>query len=131
MAKLAIGLTLDEIKNDITNGKTPASFEPTIDYVVTKIPRFNFEKFRKKYFRNFNEICGRGDGNSRNFQESFQKAIRSMENGLFGLSSVLKDNEGNGALKLELSTPGENDFGMLRKHLGAIGHLMKFLILAK
>ena len=108
-ALLAVGFTLDELKNDITNGKTPASFEPTIDYVVTKIPRFNFEKFPETDPRLTTQMKSVGEvmAIGRNFQESFQKAIRSMENGLNGLSSVLKDNEGNGALKLELSTPGE------------------------
>ena len=108
-ALLAVGFTLDELKNDITNGKTPASFEPTIDYGVTKIPRFNFEKFPETDPRLTTQMKSVGEvmAIGRNFQESFQKAIRSMENGLNGLSSILKDNEGNGALKLELSTPGE------------------------
>ncbi|MBL6683288.1 MAG: carbamoyl-phosphate synthase large subunit [SAR86 cluster bacterium] len=108
-ALLAVGYTLDELKNDITNGKTPASFEPTIDYVVTKIPRFNFEKFPETDPRLTTQMKSVGEvmAIGRNFQESFQKAIRSMENGLFGLSKILKDDEGNGALKLELSTPGE------------------------
>ena len=109
-ALLAIGYTLDELKNDITDGKTPASFEPTIDYVVTKIPRFNFEKFPETDPRLTTQMKSVGEvmAIGRNFQESFQKAIRSMENGLVGLSSILKENEGNGALKLELSTPGES-----------------------
>ena len=109
-ALLAVGFTLDELKNDITNGKTPASFEPTIDYVVTKIPRFNFEKFPETDSRLTTQMKSVGEvmAIGRNFQESFQKAIRSMENGLMGLDSILKDNEGNGALKLELSTPGES-----------------------
>ena len=108
-ALLAVGYTLDELKNDITDGKTPASFEPTIDYVVTKIPRFNFEKFPETDPRLTTQMKSVGEvmAIGRNFQESFQKAIRSMENGLNGLSTVLKENEGNGALKLELSTPGE------------------------
>ena len=108
-ALLAVGYTLDELKNDITDGKTPASFEPTIDYVVTKIPRFNFEKFPETDPRLTTQMKSVGEvmAIGRNFQESFQKAIRSMENGLNGLSTVLKDNEGNGALNLELSTPGE------------------------
>ena len=109
-ALLAVGYTLDELKNDITDGKTPASFEPTIDYVVTKIPRFNFETFPETDPRLTTQMKSVGEvmAIGRNFQESFQKAIRSMENGLVGLSSILKENEGNGALKLELSTPGEN-----------------------
>ena len=109
-ALLAVGYTLDELKNDITDGKPPASFEPTIDYVVTKIPRFNFEKFPETDPRLTTQMKSVGEvmAIGRNFQESFQKAIRSMENGLVGLSSILKENEGNGALKLELSTPGES-----------------------
>ena len=109
-ALLAVGYTLDELKNDITDGKTPASFEPTIDYVVTKIPRFNFEKFPETDPRLTTQMKSVGEvmAIGRNFQESFQKAIRSKENGLVGLSSILKENEGNGALKLELSTPGES-----------------------
>ena len=109
-ALLAVGYTLDELKNDITDGKTPASFEPTIDYVVTKLPRFNFEKFPETDPRLITQMKSVGEvmAIGRNFQESFQKAVRSMENGLVGLSSILKENEGNGALKLELSTPGES-----------------------
>ena len=108
-ALLAVGYTLDELKNDITNGKTPASFEPSIDYVVTKIPRFNFEKFPETDPRLTTQMKSVGEvmAIGRNFQESFQKAIRSMENGLMGLETVLKDTEGNGSLKLELTTPGE------------------------
>ena len=108
-AKLAVGYTLDELQNEIT-GKTLAAFEPTIDYVIVKVPRFDFEKFPSAtghlgvQMQSVGEVMAIG----RNFQESFQKAIRSMENGLVGLSSILKENEGNGALKLELSTPGEN-----------------------
>ena len=108
-ALLAVGYTLDELKNDITNGKTPASFEPSIDYVVTKIPRFNFEKFPETDPRLTTQMKSVGEvmAIGRNFQESFQKAIRSMENGLMGLETVLHDTEGNGSLKLELTTPGE------------------------
>ncbi len=108
-ALLAVGYTLDELKNDITNGKTPASFEPSIDYVVTKIPRFNFEKFPETDPRLTTQMKSVGEvmAIGRNFQESFQKAIRSMENGLMGLETVLKETEGNGSLKLELTTPGE------------------------
>jgi carbamoyl-phosphate synthase large subunit len=108
-ALLAVGYTLNELKNDITNGKTPASFEPSIDYVVTKIPRFNFEKFPETDPRLTTQMKSVGEvmAIGRNFQESFQKAIRSMENGLMGLETVLKDTEGNGSLKLELTTPGE------------------------
>ena len=106
-ALLAVGFTLDELKNDITNGKTPASFEPTIDYVVTKIPRFNFEKFPETDPRLTTQMKSVGEvmAIGRNFQESFQKAIRSMENGLFGLSKILKDNEGNGCLLYTSPSP--------------------------
>ena len=108
-ALLAVGFTLDELKNDITNGKTPASFEPTIDYVVTKIPRFNFEKFPETDARLTTQMKSwRSYGNRKKLSRIISKAIRSMENGLMGLDPILKENEGNGALKLELSTPGES-----------------------
>ena len=108
-ALLAVGFTLDELKNDITDGKTPASFEPTIDYVVTKIPRFNFEKFPEADSRLTTQMKSVGEvmAIGRSFQESFQKAIRSMGNGLMGLEEISMEGKGNGALKLELSTPGE------------------------
>ena len=85
-AKLAIGYTLDELQNDITGGKTPASFEPALDYVVTKIPRFNFEKFPQAdnilstQMKSVGEVMAIG----RNFQESMQKALRGMETGADG-----------------------------------------------
>ena len=80
-AKLAIGYTLDELKNDITGGSTPASFEPTIDYVVTKIPKFTFEKFPKANSTLTTQMKSVGEAMAigRNFQESLQKAIRSLE----------------------------------------------------
>src|SRR5512134_2842343 len=87
-AKLAIGYTLDELRNEITGGATPASFEPTIDYVVTKIPRFAFEKFREAdpmlttQMKSVGEVMAIG----RTFQESFQKALRGLETGIDGLS---------------------------------------------
>ena len=80
-AKLAVGYTLDELQNEITGGKTPASFEPSIDYVVTKIPRFNFEKFAEAdavlttQMKSVGEVMAIG----RNFQESVQKALRGLE----------------------------------------------------
>lgn len=89
-AKLAVGYTLDEIKNDITNGKTPASFEPTIDYVVTKIPKFTFEKFKgsetvlSSSMKSVGEVMAIG----RNFLESIQKAFCSLENKLSGFDEV-------------------------------------------
>ncbi len=89
-AKLAVGYTLDEIKNDITGGATPASFEPTIDYVITKIPKFTFEKFKgsdnvlSSSMKSVGEVMGIG----RSFIESFQKALRSLEGNLSGLDEV-------------------------------------------
>jgi len=89
-ARLAIGYTLDELENDITGGATPASFEPTIDYVVTKIPRFAFEKFpgAEPYLTTSMKSVGEAMAIGRTFQESFQKALRSMETGLTGLNDV-------------------------------------------
>lgn len=90
-AKLAVGYTLDEIKNDITGGATPASFEPTIDYVITKIPKFTFEKFKgsdnvlSSSMKSVGEVMGIG----RSFIESFQKALRSLEGNLSGLDEVV------------------------------------------
>ena len=90
-AKLAVGYTLDELQNDITGGKTPASFEPAIDYVVTKIPRFNFEKFPNAdvtlttQMKSVGEVMAIG----RTFQESLQKALRGLETGADGLDPIL------------------------------------------
>src|SRR5215469_5764960 len=86
-AKLAVGFTLDELKNDITGGVTPSSFEPTIDYVVTKIPRFAFEKFPQANDRLTTQMKSVGEvmAIGRTFQESFQKALRSLEIGIDGL----------------------------------------------
>ncbi|MEM6902835.1 MAG: carbamoyl-phosphate synthase large subunit, partial [Pseudomonadota bacterium] len=86
-AKLAVGYTLDELDNDITGGATPASFEPTIDYVVTKIPRFAFEKFKgaDPYLTTAMKSVGEVMAIGRTFAESFQKALRGMETGLSGL----------------------------------------------
>ena len=92
-AKLAVGYTLDELKNDITGGQTPASFEPSIDYVVTKIPRFAFEKFPQADSRLTTQMKSVGEvmaiGGS--FQESFQKALRGLEVGVDGLDSLATD----------------------------------------
>lgn len=87
-AKLAVGYTLDELRNEITGGKTPASFEPSIDYVVTKIPRFNFEKFPKTDPRLTTQMKSVGEvmAIGRTFQESLQKALRSLEIGVDGLT---------------------------------------------
>ncbi len=89
-AKLAVGYTLDELRNDITGGQTPASFEPSIDYVVTKIPRFAFEKFPAADDRLTTQMKSVGEAMAigRTFQESLQKALRSMETGLDGFNSV-------------------------------------------
>jgi carbamoyl-phosphate synthase large subunit len=112
-AKLAIGYTLDEIKNDITGGATPASFEPTIDYVITKIPKFTFEKFKgsdnvlSSSMKSVGEVMGIG----RSFIESFQKALRSLEGNLSGLDEVVIDGETSEARKktikekLKIPTP--------------------------
>ena len=89
-AKLAIAYTLDEIKNDITGGKTPASFEPTIDYVVTKIPRFTFEKFKgsDSVLSSSMKSVGEAMAIGRSFQESLQKALRSLELKIDGLDDI-------------------------------------------
>src|SRR5499426_3758777 len=89
-AKLAVGYTLDELKNDITGGATPASFEPTIDYVVTKIPRFAFEKFpgADPVLTTSMKSVGEAMAIGRTFQESLQKALRSLETGLTGLDEI-------------------------------------------
>ncbi|TAK86882.1 MAG: carbamoyl-phosphate synthase large subunit [Aquabacterium sp.] len=94
-AKLAVGYTLDELRNDITNGATPASFEPTIDYVVTKIPRFAFEKFPAADSRLTTQMKSVGEvmAMGRTFQESFQKALRGLETGIDGLSERSTDRE--------------------------------------
>jgi len=92
-AKLAVGYTLDELKNDITGGATPASFEPSIDYVVTKIPRFAFEKFPQADSRLTTQMKSVGEvmAIGRTFQESFQKALRGLEVGVDGLDEVSTD----------------------------------------
>jgi len=108
-AKLAVGYTLDELANDIT-GVTPASFEPTIDYVVTKIPRFTFEKFAgadallSSAMKSVGEVMAIG----RNFAESMQKALRSMETGLTGLNEI----------EIDGYVPGSGDCGPILKDLG-------------
>ncbi|PCJ00284.1 MAG: carbamoyl phosphate synthase large subunit [Alphaproteobacteria bacterium] len=89
-AKLAVGYTLDELDNDITGGKIPASFEPTIDYIVTKVPRFAFEKFKGSdaYLTTSMKSVGEAMSIGRCFEESLQKAMRSLEKGLTGLSPI-------------------------------------------
>jgi len=104
-AKLAVGFTLDELRNDITGGATPASFEPSIDYVVTKIPRFAFEKFPTAdnhlttQMKSVGEVMAIG----RTFQESFQKALRGLEVGVDGMNEKTTDRE---TIEEELGEPG-------------------------
>ncbi len=104
-AKLAIGFTLDELRNEITGGATPASFEPSIDYVVTKVPRFTFEKFPSAdphlttQMKSVGEVMAIG----RTFQESFQKALRGLEVGVEGMNEKTTDHE---VIKEELGEPG-------------------------
>ena len=92
-AKLAVGYTLDELRNEITGGATPASFEPSIDYVVTKIPRFTFEKFPGANDRLTTQMKSVGEvmAFGRNFQESLQKALRGLEIGANGLDEQVND----------------------------------------
>ncbi len=109
-AKLAVGYTLDELKNEITGGATPASFEPTIDYVVTKIPRFTFEKFPQADSRLTTQMKSVGEAMSigRNFQESLQKAMRSLEIGSVGFDEQVENptsDEAKARISDELSTP--------------------------
>ncbi|MEE8118594.1 MAG: carbamoyl-phosphate synthase large subunit [Gammaproteobacteria bacterium] len=110
-AKLAVGYTLDELKNDITSGSTPASFEPTIDYVVTKIPRFTFEKFPQADSKLTTQMKSVGEvmAIGRTFQESFQKALRGLETGIDGLTPQVSDfssDEKIESLKNEIRYPG-------------------------
>lgn len=110
-AKLALGYTLDELANDIT-GVTPASFEPTLDYVVTKIPRFTFEKFQQAENRLTTQMKSVGEAMSigRTFKESFQKALRSLETGISGLQPLLSVQGPDDLRDLfaELRQPGAN-----------------------
>ncbi|MES2402669.1 MAG: carbamoyl-phosphate synthase large subunit [Pseudomonadota bacterium] len=104
-AKLAVGYTLDELRNEITGGATPASFEPSIDYVVTKIPRFAFEKFPAADSRLTTQMKSVGEvmAMGRTFQESFQKALRGLEVGVDGMNEKTQDRE---VLEKELGAPG-------------------------
>lgn len=116
-ARLAVGYTLDEIANDITGGATPASFEPTIDYIVTKIPRFAFEKFpgADPVLTTSMKSVGEAMAIGRTFKESLQKALRSLETGLSGLDEVViegldpkrgvDDTDGKNAIRAALGTP--------------------------
>ena len=108
-ALLSVGYTLDELQNDITGGLTPASFEPSIDYIVTKIPKFAFEKFTQANDRLTTQMKSVGEvmAIGTNFQESLQKALCSMEEGLDGLNFVLsKKDNAEEKLRYELSFPG-------------------------
>jgi carbamoyl-phosphate synthase large subunit len=110
-AKLAVGYTLDELRNEITNGATPASFEPTIDYVVTKIPRFTFEKFPAANSRLTTQMKSVGEvmAIGRTFQESLHKALRGLETGLDGFNPMLTlplNDESESRLAYELRAPG-------------------------
>ena len=109
-AKLAIGYSLDELKNDITGGATPASFEPSIDYVVTKIPRFTFEKFPQAENRLTTQMKSVGEvmAIGRSFQESMQKALRGLETGIDGFNEIvdLDKDETEDVLRRELRAAG-------------------------
>jgi carbamoyl-phosphate synthase large subunit len=109
-AKLAIGYTLDELRNDITGGATPASFEPSIDYVVTKIPRFTFEKFPQAENRLTTQMKSVGEvmAIGRSFQESLQKALRGLETGIDGFNE-------------KLASDDENRMDTLRRELREVG----------
>jgi len=110
-AKLAVGYTLDELQNEITGGVTPASFEPSIDYVVTKIPRFTFEKFPQADPRLTTQMKSVGEvmAIGRTFQESFQKALRGLETGVSGLDPILPEGgDAEDTLVHELKVPGAN-----------------------
>ena len=117
-AKLAVGYTLDEIENDITGGATPASFEPTIDYVVTKIPRFAFEKFpgAEPVLTTSMKSVGEAMAIGRTFAESLQKALRSLETGLTGLDEIaipgLGEGDDKNAIRAALGTPSPD--GLLK-----------------
>src|SRR6266700_183259 len=112
-AKLAVGYTLDEVANDITGGATPASFEPTIDYVVTKVPRFAFEKFpgTEPILTTSMKSVGEAMAIGRTLQESLQKALRSLETGLTGLDEIAieglgkDESEDRAAIRAALGTP--------------------------
>ena len=104
-AKLAVGYTLDELRNEITGGATPASFEPTIDYVVTKVPRFAFEKFPQANDRLTTQMKSVGEvmAIGRTFQESLQKALRGLETSVYGLDEVEADED---TIEQEIANPG-------------------------
>ena len=107
-AKLAVGYTLDELDNEITGRATPASFEPSIDYVVTKVPRFDFEKFPQADSRLTTQMKSVGEAMAvgRTFQESLQKALRSLESGLSGLDAIVDERHSSDDVRRELRNPG-------------------------
>ena len=107
-AKLAVGYTLDELDNEITGGVTPASFEPSIDYVVTKVPRFDFEKFPQADSRLTTQMKSVGEAMAvgRTFQESLQKALCSLESGLSGLDEIAHGPHAFEDVRRELRNPG-------------------------
>ena len=108
-ALLSVGFSLDELQNDITNGLTPASFEPSIDYIVTKIPKFAFEKFPQADDRLTTQMKSVGEvmGIGRTFQESLQKALQSLEEDMHGFESILDHTMNqNEALRYQLTFPG-------------------------
>jgi carbamoyl-phosphate synthase large subunit len=108
-AKLAVGYTLDELRNEVTGGRTPASFEPSIDYVVTKVPRFTFEKFAQADSRLTTQMKSVGEAMAigRNFQESLQKAMRSLEIDSFGFEPQVADHSDENLMRIrnELAVP--------------------------
>ncbi|MBS1270461.1 MAG: Carbamoyl-phosphate synthase large chain [Gammaproteobacteria bacterium] len=106
-AKLAVGYTLDELRNEVTGGATPASFEPSIDYVVTKIPRFDFEKFPRADATLTTQMKSVGEAMAigRTFQESLQKAVRSMETGSYGLEPRIAEPGAAGDEMIDVLTP--------------------------
>ncbi|MSQ58348.1 MAG: carbamoyl-phosphate synthase large subunit [Betaproteobacteria bacterium] len=130
-AKLAVGYTLDELKNDITGGATPASFEPTIDYVVTKVPRFAFEKFPRANDRLTTQMKSVGEvmAMGRTLQESLQKALRGLETGVEGFDEMTQDRD---QIERELADPGPHRLwyvgdafrvGMSVEEIHAISHI--------
>ncbi len=116
-AKLAVGYTLDELQNEITGGATPASFEPSIDYVVTKVPRFTFEKFPRAENRLTTQMKSVGEvmAIGRTFQESLQKALRGLETGIDGFDEIVDANDEDAAdrVRRELRLPGAERFRYL------------------
>ena len=122
-ALLAVGYTLDELKNDITQGLTPASFEPSIDYVVTKIPKFAFEKFPQANSRLTTQMKSVGEVMSigRTFQNLF-KGIQSLEENLSGFESIIDEfNDQNETLQYELTLLALIGTYLLRMHLDWVG----------